>query len=157
MALQWPLRDATSPDFALSKSIDGELLTLVFSDEFNKTIRPGGYNTTTTRAGRHEKGSATANLDSDAKGQTFLDPRQLQAANGTLIITGVPGTLSGSRWLGGQLSSWNRVCFQGGYLEVRYRSPGRFGEDGLWPAIWTLGNLARDTYPSAMTSGFWPW
>ena len=35
MALQWPLRDATSPDFALSKSIDGELLTLVFSDEFN--------------------------------------------------------------------------------------------------------------------------
>ena len=157
MALQWPLRDATSPGFALSKSIDGELLTLVFSDEFNETIRPGGYNTTTTRAGRHEKWSATANLDTDAKGQTFLDPRQLQAANGTLIITGMPGTLSGSRWLGGQLSSWNRVCFQGGYLEVRYRSPGRFGEDGLWPAIWTLGNLARDTYPSAMTSGFWPW
>ena len=156
MALQWPLRDTTSPAFALSKSINGELFTLVFSDEFNQTIRPGGYNTTTT-PGRHEKWSATANLDTDAQGQTFLDPGQLQAANGTLIVTGVPGTVSGSQWLGGQLSTWNRVCFQGGYLEVRYRSPGSFGENGLWPAIWTLGNLARDTYPSAMTSGFWPW
>ena len=157
MALQWPLRDTTSPSFAHSKWIGGELLTLVFSDEFNQTIRPGGYNTTTTPAGRHEKWSATANLDTDAQGQTFLDPGQLQSANGTLIVTGVPGTVSGSQWLGGQLSSWNRVCFQGGYLEVRYRSPGSFGENGLWPAIWTLGNLARDTYPSAMTSGFWPW
>ena len=112
MALEWPLRDTTSPASALSKSIEGELFTLVFSDEFNETIRPGGYNTTTTPAGPHEKWSATANLDTDAQGQTFLDPGQLQAANGTLIVTGVPGTVSGSRWLGGQLSSWNRVCFQ---------------------------------------------
>ena len=62
---------------------------------------------------------------------------------GAMVVTGVPGKVAGSRWIGGQLSSWNRVCFQGGYLEVRYKSPGTFGEDGLWPAIWTLGNLAR--------------
>ena len=110
--MEWPLRDPTSPAFALSSSIGGELLTLVFSDEFNETIKPGGYNTTTTPAGRQEKWSATANLDTDAQGQTFLDPGQVQAANGTLIVTGQHGTVSGSQWLGGQLSSWNRVCFQ---------------------------------------------
>ena len=148
--------DETSPASARSKIINGQQLTLVFSDEFNTTVPPGGYNTSNT-AGKNEKWSATYASDSDAQGQTFLDPHQLQAANGTLIVTGVPGKVAGSRWIGGQLSSWNRVCFQGGYLEVRYKSPGTFGEDGLWPAIWTLGNLARDAYPSAMTSGFWPW
>ena len=60
--------------------------------------------------------------------------------------------MGGPRFVGGQLSSWNRLCFQGGYLGVR-RLPGAPGDSGLWPAVWTLGNLARDLYPSGMSGG----
>ena len=85
-----------------------------------------------------------------------MSPANLRVEDGSLKITGERGSVAGSRFVGGQLSSWNRLCFQGGYLEVRHRLPGAPGDSGLWPAVWTLGNLARDLYPSGMSGGFWP-
>uniref|UniRef100_A0A7S1Y0E2 GH16 domain-containing protein n=1 Tax=Phaeomonas parva TaxID=124430 RepID=A0A7S1Y0E2_9STRA len=54
------------------------------------------------------------------------------------------------------LTSWNRVCFTGGILELSAQLPGGAHDGGLWPAAWLLGNLARPTYPST-TEYVWPW
>ena len=78
-----------------------------------------------------------------------MSPANLRVEDGRLIITGERGKSAGSRFVGGQLSSWNRLCFQGGYLEAATGCPGAPGDSGLWPAVWTLGNLARDLYPRA--------
>ena len=96
-------------------------------------------------------------INSNAYGQSYMSPANLRVEDGSLKIRRFATTSgAGSRFVGGQLSSWNRLCFQGGYLEVRHRLPGAPGDSGLWPAVWTLGNLARDLYPSGMSGGFWP-
>ena len=77
------------------------------------------------------------------------------AGNGSLNIIARKQRLGGADYLGGQLSSWNRFCYQGGYLEVSFRLPGSPGQPGIWPAIWVMGNLARDTYPASAES-VWP-
>ena len=63
----------------------------------------------------------------------------------------------GAQYLGAQLSSWNRFCYQGGYLEVSFMMPpsARKLPGGVWTAIWVMGNLARDVYPASVES-IWP-
>ncbi|GMH39393.1 hypothetical protein BSKO_07291 [Bryopsis sp. KO-2023] len=56
----------------------------------------------------------------------------------------------------GQLSSWNKFCYTGGYLELSVKLPGEDDSYGLWPAVWLLGNLAKAGYVNS-TSGFWPY
>lgn len=76
---------------------------------------------------------------------------------------------------GGMVQSWNKFCFQGGYLEVRAQLPGAvtaasknpdlaLGKSGkventkfypTWPGIWMMGNLGRAIY-SASTNRMWP-
>jgi beta-glucanase (GH16 family) len=53
------------------------------------------------------------------------------------------------------VQSWNKVCVQGGIVEVTVSLPGRAGRPGVWPAVWMLGNLGRATYPLS-TDGLWP-
>ena len=44
------------------------------------------------------------------------------------------------------MNSWNQFCFTEGYIEVAVTLPGKGGIAGLWPAIWTMGNLWRANY-----------
>ena len=99
-------------------------LTLVFSDEFNAVWEANrSWSPTKTIPGDGgRKWSATYQLNSDAYGQTFLHPQMVSASNGTLHLTGRHDRFGGADYLGSQLSSWNRFCYQGGYLEVCART-----------------------------------
>ena len=48
------------------------------------------------------------------------------------------------------MSSWNQFCFTGEYIEVAVMLPGESGIAGLWPAIWTMGNLGRASYDASL-------
>ncbi|KAJ8606859.1 hypothetical protein MRB53_040669 [Persea americana] len=54
------------------------------------------------------------------------------------------------------LSSWNKFCFTGGYVEVSVQMPGTTQVSGLWPAAWLMGNLGRAGY-GATLEGAWPY
>jgi beta-glucanase (GH16 family) len=54
------------------------------------------------------------------------------------------------------LNSWNQICFKGGVFEVSVSLPGPAGVHGLWPGVWTMGNLGRPGY-MATTDGVWPY
>jgi hypothetical protein len=154
-----PWVDPSTPRSALKFKVpgwDGPTLDAVFTDEFteswsaNRTIDPS--DTALSR-----KWTATYHLDTDSYGATFMHPSMISAADGKLNLEAHMQKFAGADYLGGQLSSWNSFCFQGGYLEVRYKLPGQPREKahGIWPAIWVMGNLARDVYPSSVES-IWP-
>ena len=50
------------------------------------------------------------------------------------------------------LTSWNKICFTTGYIEVRVSLPGSGTTPGLWPGVWTMGNLGRAGF-GATTEG----
>jgi beta-glucanase (GH16 family) len=55
------------------------------------------------------------------------------------------------------LQSWNQLCFnKNAYFEVSLSLPGTPRVGGLWPGIWTMGNLGRPGY-GASTEGTWPY
>lgn len=39
------------------------------------------------------------------------------------------------------MSTWNKFCFTGGIVEASVTLPGTNNIVGLWPAIWSMGNL----------------
>lgn len=56
----------------------------------------------------------------------------------------------------GMLTSWNKFCFQGGYVELSAILPGGPSTQGYWPGAWMMGNLGRPGY-LATTDGLWPY
>lgn len=44
----------------------------------------------------------------------------------------------------------NKFCFTGGYIEASVTMPGPNNVMGLWPAIWTMGNLGRAGYGATL-------
>lgn len=54
------------------------------------------------------------------------------------------------------MSTWNRFCFTGGYIETAISLPGNTLVAGLWPAAWTMGNLGRAGYGGSL-DGLWPY
>ncbi|KAF8210282.1 beta-glucan synthesis-associated [Mycena galopus ATCC 62051] len=54
------------------------------------------------------------------------------------------------------LSTWQKFCFTGGYIETSVRLPGANNILGLWPAVWTMGNLGRAGYGASL-EGMWPY
>lgn len=48
------------------------------------------------------------------------------------------------------VSSWNKFCFTGGLIVANVSLPGASDVVGLWPAIWTLGNLGRAGYGASL-------
>ena len=48
------------------------------------------------------------------------------------------------------IQSWNKFCFTGGYVEVSVSLPGVNDVVGLWPAVWTMGNLGRAGYGASL-------
>jgi len=39
------------------------------------------------------------------------------------------------------MTTWNKFCFTGGLVEASVTLPGANNVAGLWPAVWTMGNL----------------
>ncbi|KAK0461996.1 beta-glucan synthesis-associated [Desarmillaria tabescens] len=50
----------------------------------------------------------------------------------------------------------NKFCFTGGYLVSAVQLPGINNIVGLWPAVWSMGNLGRAGYGASL-DGTWPY
>ncbi|PVV00886.1 hypothetical protein BB560_004715 [Smittium megazygosporum] len=132
------------------KSADGIDYKLVFSDEFNQEGRD-------FRPGKDKYWESqelwywfTENLE-------YFDHKHTQTRNGNLEVTlDEYSSKPELNYTGGMLNSWNKFCFQGGYMEVNVSFPGDGRTSGLWPAVWLLGNLGRAGY-GATVDGLWPY
>lgn len=86
----------------------------------------------------------------------WYDPAAITTANGSLQITFDNIPSHNMSFQSGHLSSWNKFCFTGGYVEVSVSLPARPDQGGLWPAVWTMGNLGRAGYGASL-DGMWPY
>ncbi|TEB38988.1 beta-glucan synthesis-associated protein [Coprinellus micaceus] len=131
------LIDHETPTEVLTKTSytnSKEQLQLVFSDEFNtegRSFYPGD-DPYWEAVDLHYW--ATNNLE-------WYDPAAVTTGDGYLEITLSRMETHGMQYQGGMLSSWNKFCFTGGLLEASVVLPGANNVVGLWPAVWSMGNL----------------
>ncbi|KAL6719929.1 beta-glucan synthesis-associated protein [Lecanora helva] len=149
------LIDPDTPQSALTrKSLLGQDLELVFSDEFNRPNRTFYQGDDPFWTAPDFWYGATQDLEwYDADVPTTVD--------GTLRIRMDAFQNHGLNYRSGMLNSWNQLCFKGGALEISVSLPGAGGThgggiSGLWPGAWTMGNLGRPGY-KASTDGIWPY
>ncbi|EAU91774.2 beta-glucan synthesis-associated protein [Coprinopsis cinerea okayama7 len=134
-------------------------MQLVFSDEFNTDNRSfyPGDDPYWEAVDLHYW--ATGNLE-------WYDPAAVTTQDGSLVITLDQKHTHGMDYQGGLISSWqvatpppspcsninyrNKFCFTGGYIETSVMLPGANNILGLWPAIWTMGNLGRAGYGASL-------
>ena len=151
------------------QGINGETLVLVFSDEFNKRNRTFYHGDDPYWFGFEGWYGATQDLewyDPDAinTGKSVshrgwhCETRDwlIPLGDGTLQLQLDQFTNHGLDFRSGMLNSWNQLCFKGGVFEVSMSLPGPAGKHGLWPGVWTMGNLGRPGYLST-TDGLWPY
>ncbi|KAH3674867.1 hypothetical protein WICPIJ_009437 [Wickerhamomyces pijperi] len=149
-AIRTSLVDPDTPESAHSKvSNTGETWDLVFSDEFNAEGR--------TFYDGDDQFWTAPNFHYDAtKDLEWYDPDAVTTSEGTAVFTMDAFHNHNLFYRSGMLQSWNKLCFTQGKLEVSARLPNYGNITGLWPGIWTLGNLARPGY-LATTDGVWPY
>jgi beta-glucan synthesis-associated protein KRE6 len=82
----------------------------------------------------------------------WYDPRAVTTSGGSLTITFSKEPEHGLGFTGGMIQTWNKFCFTGGLIETRVMMPGLASLSGMWPAVWTMGNLGRAGY-AATTDG----
>ncbi|QRV83296.1 glycoside hydrolase family 16 protein [Ceratobasidium sp. AG-Ba] len=145
------LIDVDTPESAYTlKSLDdGSEMELVFSDEFNtegRSFYPGD-DPFWEAVDLHYWG--TNNLE-------WYDPGAVTTSGGYLNITMRKMRNHDLDYQGGLISTWNKFCFTGGYIQANVSLPGKSTVYGLWPAIWTMGNLGRMGYGASL-DGMWPY
>ncbi|KAJ7913846.1 beta-glucan synthesis-associated [Mycena leptocephala] len=130
-----------------------QTLQLVFSDEFEtegRSFYPGDDPYWEAVDLHYWQ---TGNLE-------WYDPSAITTRNGALEInlTKVddPSTNHNLNYTGGMMSTWNKFCFTGGLIVTNVMLPGATNVFGLWPAVWTMGNLGRAGY-GATLDGMWPY
>jgi len=114
------------------KVADGDLLTLVWSDEFNGAqLDPEVW--------FYESGDGTQyGIPFPAWGNNELQyylPDNVQVANGTLQITARREAAEGYSFTSGRVTTRDRVAFKYGRIEASIKLP---SGQGLWPAFWML-------------------
>ncbi|KAJ7900180.1 beta-glucan synthesis-associated protein [Mycena olivaceomarginata] len=123
----------------------GTELELVFSDEFEtdgRSFYPGEE-----AVDLHYW--QTNNLE-------WYDPSAATTKNGALEITLSQTPNHGLDYMGGLISTWNKFCFTGGLIVSSVTLPGTNNIHGLWPAVWTMGNLGRAGFGASL-EGMWPY
>ncbi|EJC97937.1 glycoside hydrolase family 16 protein [Fomitiporia mediterranea MF3/22] len=139
----------TPSDLYTKKGSDGNTYNLVFSDEFNvdgRSFYPGD-----------DPYWEAVDLHYWPTGDLeWYDPSAVTTANGKLVFTMAETPNHDLSFMSGMLQSWNKFCFTTGIIEVSVSLPGDAETPGLWPAIWTMGNLGRAGY-GATTEGMWPY
>ncbi|KAJ4490971.1 glycoside hydrolase family 16 protein [Lentinula aciculospora] len=147
----WGLIDRETPSnvLTLPSYMDGSDWQLVFSDEFNtdgRSFYPGD-----------DPYWEAANLQYWETGNlNWYDPSAITTRNGSLEITLSKQPSHGLDYQGGMLATWNKFCFTGAIVQASVSLPGMNNVSGLWPSIWTLGNLGRVGY-GATLEGMWPY
>ncbi|KAJ8690649.1 hypothetical protein PTI98_012059 [Pleurotus ostreatus] len=151
----WGLIDRDTPKEAyVKKSYTGEVeMELVFSDEFNtdgRTFYPGD-DPYWEAVDLHYWG--TNDLE-------WYDPSQATTGEGHLRLTldkvENPANNHDLNYRSGMIQTWNKFCFTGGLIEASVRLPGANNVAGLWPAVWTMGNLGRAGFGASL-EGMWPY
>ncbi|CAD6903139.1 unnamed protein product [Tilletia controversa] len=122
---------------------------LVFSDEFNEEGR-------TFWKGDDPFWEAVdiwygATLDYE-----WYSPEAINTTGGHLVIMLEELPNHNLNFRSGMLQSWNKLCYQGGYIEFSMLQPGSRLTQGYWPALWMMGNLGRPGYLGS-TEGLWPY
>ncbi|KAL1950818.1 hypothetical protein VTO73DRAFT_5942 [Trametes versicolor] len=144
------LIDADTDQSAYSRTgNDGKAYKLVFSDEFEqdgRTFYPGDDPFWEAVDFHYWP---TGDIE-------WYDPKQITTENGKLVITLEEAENHDLNFRSGMLQTWNKFCFTTGYIEVKVSLPGSPQAPGLWPAVWTMGNLGRAGY-GATTEGTWPY
>ncbi|KAG5368957.1 Beta-glucan synthesis-associated protein [Yarrowia sp. C11] len=144
------LVDPDTPSEATTHTArDGSAWNLVFSDEFNlegRTFYPKD-DPFWTAVDLHY--AATRDLE-------WYDPDAAITENGTLVLTLDAFKNHDLYYRSGMVQSWNKLCFTQGYIEISASLPGQGRNPGLWPGLWTMGNLGRPGYLST-TDGIWPY
>lgn len=149
-AIRTSLVDPDTPASARNfTALDGSRWTLAFSDEFNKEGRTfyEGDDQFWTAPDIHY--AATQDLE-------WYDPDASQTVEGSLVLTLDAFKNHNLYYRSGMVQSWNKMCFTQGYMEVSAQLAGYGHVLGLWPGIWTLGNLGRPGYLGT-TEGVWPY
>ncbi|EPQ55923.1 beta-glucan synthesis-associated [Gloeophyllum trabeum ATCC 11539] len=151
MSGNWGLIDLDTPKESYTKTAlrDGSEWTLVFSDEFNvdgRTFFPGD-----------DPYWEAVDLHYWQTGDMeWYHPDAITTKDGALHVTLKPHKIKGMDYMGGMMSTWNKFCFTGGRFEASVSLPGVNNVIGLWPAIWTMGNLGRAGYGASL-EGMWPY
>lgn len=149
-ALRTTLIDPDTPTSAYSRQAkDGSYWKLVFSDEFateGRTFYDGDDQFWYAPDLNYK---ATNDLE-------WYDPDAVTTSNGTLTLRMDAFKNHNLYYRSGMLHSWNRMCFTQGALELSAQFPNYGNISGLWPGMWSMGNLARPGY-MATTDGVWPY
>ncbi|KAI5952618.1 KRE6 [Candida jiufengensis] len=149
-AIRTTLIDPDTPEGALTiDSKNGDKWQLVFSDEFNAEGR--------TFYDGDDQFFTAPDLHYDAtKDLEWYDPDAVTTANGTLVLRMDAFKNHNLFYRSGMVQSWNKMCFTQGRIEISARLPNYGTVSGLWPGLWTMGNLGRPGY-LATTEGVWPY
>ncbi|KAH9039938.1 beta-glucan synthesis-associated [Lactarius hengduanensis] len=148
----WGLIDIATPENLWTRPSfhdSSQELQLVFSDEFNidgRTFYPGDDPYWEAVDLHYWQ---TGNLE-------WYDPEAITTKNGALEITLSEKPNHDLQYTGGMMSTWNKFCFTGGLLETSVSLPGANNVFGLWPAVWSMGNLGRAGYGASL-EGMWPY
>lgn len=144
------LVDPDTPENVKSHTArDGSSWNLVFSDEFNMEGRTFYEKDDPYWTAVDLHYAATRDLE-------WYDPDAAITENGTLVLTLDAFKNHDLYYRSGMVQSWNKMCFTQGYMEISASLPGKGRNPGLWPGLWTMGNLGRPGYLST-TDGVWPY
>lgn len=145
-AIRTSLIDPDTPNDVFNKSGNW---TLVFSDEFEVEGR-------TFNEGDDQFFTAVDIYYSATHDLEYYLPQMITTKQGNLEITFDKFNYSGLEYVSGMLQTWNKLCFnKQAKVEIKAKLPFDI-KHGLWPAAWSLGNLARPGY-LATTDGLWPY
>lgn len=149
-AIRTNLVDPDTPEDALyTKTRLGELWKLTFSDEFNVEGRTFYEGDDQFFQGLDSHYAGTQDLE-------WYDPDAITTANGTLVLKLDAYQNHDLFYRSGMLQSWNKLCFNQGMIQFSARLPGYGSISGLWPGLWTMGNIGRPGYKGS-TEGVWPY
>ncbi|CAI5721303.1 hypothetical protein KXD40_004709 [Peronospora effusa] len=180
---------ATPRDRQTYVSSRGRKWDLVVSDEFNtknRSFRPGDDHMWTSldkpdgvngALEIYSHNMTSTKCDDDGTCYFYIECQdEVNVIKVYNMYTHPPGYQSAFFYYrAAMVQSWNKLCFQGGMLEVRAQLPGAvskasknpdlaLGESGevkttkfypTWPGIWMMGNLGRAIF-SASTNRMWP-
>jgi beta-glucanase (GH16 family) len=152
--------DLDTPESAHTISIRGEKHVLVFSDEFEADGRTfsDGHDPVWTGLDSPVYSNAQVNGYNSSLAYTRGGKLVLRSLSRPWVWAQNPDVTAPFQTA--MLQTWNKMCFTGGFIELRAQMPGSSEQPGLWPAFWMMGNLGRATSrrppsacgPSTMTS-----
>lgn len=149
-ALRTDLIDPDTPDDAKSYTSNyGDTWELVFSDEFNKEGRTFYENDDQFFTAVDINYASTQDLE-------WYSPDAATTENGSLVLRLDAYKNHDLFYRSAMVQSWNKLCFSQGKIEASVLLPGSGKVLGLWPGVWTMGNLGRPGY-RATTDGVWPY